>query len=163
MKALIIYDSFFGNTEQIAKAIGNSLATQADIKILRVNEVKPERLQGLDLLLVGSPTRAFKATAAAYNFINSIPRKGLKGVKTAAFDTRIPLADIHSSVGSFFIKRFGYAAGKIAKQLHKKGGDALVPPEGFGVKESEGPLKEGELLRAEQWAAEILNYITGKN
>lgn len=35
MKALVVYDSFFGNTEQIAQAIGNALGSQEDVKILR--------------------------------------------------------------------------------------------------------------------------------
>ena len=53
MKALIIYDSFFGNTEQIAQAIGNAFGSQKDVEILRVGNVKPEKLTGLELLIVG--------------------------------------------------------------------------------------------------------------
>jgi len=60
MKTLIVYDSFFGNTEKIAQAIGNSLSAKENIETLRVSEVKPEQLIGLELLIVGSPTRVFK-------------------------------------------------------------------------------------------------------
>jgi flavodoxin len=40
MKALVVYDSFFGNTEKIARAVGDALATQADVQTLRVGDVK---------------------------------------------------------------------------------------------------------------------------
>lgn len=48
MNVLIIYDSVFGNTEQIAQAIGNALGSQEDIEILRVSNVKPLQLTGLN-------------------------------------------------------------------------------------------------------------------
>jgi flavodoxin len=62
MKALVVYDSVFGNTEQIAQAIGKALGSQAEVNILRVSNVKPEQLTGLKFLIVGSPTRQFRPT-----------------------------------------------------------------------------------------------------
>ena len=56
MKVLIIYDSLFGNTEQIARVMNNAFGSQKDIEILRVSHVKPEQLTELKLLIVGSPT-----------------------------------------------------------------------------------------------------------
>ena len=158
MKALTIYDSFFGNTEQIAQAIGNALGNQEDVEILRVGNVKPEQLTGLTLLIVGSPTRGFRPTPAISNLLKRIPRNGLDGVKVAAFDTRFSMDEIESSV---FILRilvnvFGYAAKPISDRLKKKGGELIIPPEGFFVKGTEGPLKEGELERAADWAKQIM-------
>jgi hypothetical protein len=57
---------------------------------------------------------------------------------------------------AFFVRLFGYAAKPISKGLGKKGGEAVVPPEGFFVEGMEGPLMEGELGRAEEWARTIL-------
>jgi len=53
-------------------------------------------------------------------------------------------------------KVFGYAAKPITEKLQKKGGDLAIPPEGFIVKDSKGPLKDGELERAESWAKLLL-------
>ncbi|MBC7234314.1 MAG: flavodoxin family protein [Chloroflexi bacterium] len=156
MKVLIIYDSVFGNTEQVARAMGEALRAQAEVDVLRVGDVKPEHLTGLDALLVGSPTRAFRPTPETTKLLNGIPREGLKGVKVAAFDTRIDPSDIHSPILSFFVKLFGYAAKPIADKLVKKGGDLAAPPEGFIVKGSEGPWREGELERAAEWAKQII-------
>ena len=156
MKALIIYDSFFGNTEQIAQAIGNALGSQEDLEILRVSNVKPEQLTGLKLLIVGSPTRAFRPTPAINRLLGSIPKHGLKGVKVAAFDTRISMNDIDSPILPPLVKVFGYAAKPIADRLKKKGGELAMPPEGFFVKGTEGPLKEGELERAADWTKQIV-------
>ena len=156
MKALIIYDSFFGNTEQIAQAISNALGSQEDLEILRVSNVKPEQLTGLKLLIVGSPTRAFRPTPAINRLLGSIPKHGLKGVKVAAFDTRISMNDIDSRILPPLVKVFGYAAKPIADRLKKKGGELAMPPEGFFVKGTEGPLKEGELERAADWTKQIV-------
>ena len=50
----------------------------------------------------------------------------------------------------------GYAAEPIAKGLKRKGGDQRLPPEGFYVADTEGPLKEGELERAAEWAQRVV-------
>ena len=157
MKALVIYDSVFGNTEQIAQAIGNALGSQEDVEILRVSNVKLEQLTGLKLLIAGSPTRQFRPTAAINNLLKRIPKNGLKGVKVAAFDTRFTMSAIEESrVLPFFVRLFGYAAKPISDRLKKKGGELIIPPEGFFVEGVEGPLKEGELERAADWAKQII-------
>jgi len=159
MKILIIYDSIFGNTEQIARAIGNSLSAKENVEILRVSDIKPEQLIGLELMIVGSPTRVFKPTKAIMHFLNKIPLNGLKGVKVAAFDTRISTADVNSRFLNILVKLFGYAAKPIADKLEKKGGSLIIPPEGFFVKDSEGPLKDGEIERAVDWAKLIIKTL----
>ena len=160
MKVLIIYDSSFGNTEQIAQAIGHALGSQEDVEVLRVGNVKPEQLTGLKLLIVGSPTHGFRPTPAINSLLGGIPMNGLRGVKVAAFDTRISINDIDPPIvrfiGRFVVKLFGYAAKPIADRLKKKGGELTIPPEGFYVKGTEGPLKEGELERAADWAKQIM-------
>jgi len=159
MKALVIYDSVFGNTEQIAQAIGNALGSQGDVETLRVSNVKHEQLTGLNLLIVGSPTRGFRPTEAITNFLRSIPKNGLKGVNVAAFDTRFSTSYIESPALRLLVKTGGYAAKPIADRLEKSGGDLIMPPEGFFVEETEGPLKEGELERATDWAKKTLAAV----
>jgi len=156
MKALVVYDSVFGNTEQIAQAVGGALGSPEEVETRRVSEVEAEQLTKVDILVVGSPTRAFSPTPAIKKLLGSIPRHGLEGVKVAAFDTRIALSDVDSAILSLFVKLFGYAAKPIANRLEKKGGERTVPPEGFFVEGTEGPLKEGELERAAEWARRII-------
>ena len=156
MKTLIIYDSFFGNTEQIAQAIGKAIGSQQNVEIFRVSQVKPEQLAGLNILIVGSPTRGFRPTPAINQLLENVPRHGLKGVKVAAFDTRIAMDDIDSRILPPLVRIFGYAAKPIADKLQKKEGELAIPPEGFFVKGTEGPLKEGELERAADWAKRIM-------
>ncbi|MBC7083922.1 MAG: flavodoxin family protein [Firmicutes bacterium] len=167
MKTLVVYDSVFGNTERIALAIGGALATGGagttgrnwHVETLRVGDVKPEYLNGLELLIVGSPTRAFRPTKAITDFLNGIPSNGLKGVEVAAFDTRISTADVRSRFLKVMVSLFGYAAKPIADKLVQKGGALIAPPEGFFVKASEGPLKDGELERAVEWAKAVVAAV----
>ena len=155
MKALVVYDSFFGNTEQIAHAVGTALASNADIQVLRVKDVKPEHLAGLGLLVVGSPTRAFSASPDTKAWLKRLGSGSLKGVKVAGFDTRVDVKEVDSRVLPVFVKMFGYAAEPIAEILTKRGGAQIIAPEGFYVLDTEGPLKDGELERATSWAHQI--------
>jgi flavodoxin I len=59
-----------------------------------------------------------------------------------------------------FVRIFGYAAQPITDRLEKKGGELVVPAEGFYVADTEGPLLEGELERAAEWAKEIVRSTT---
>jgi flavodoxin len=156
MKALVVYDSVFGNTEKVAQAMGDALGSQAEVQALRVGDVEAEHLSGLDALVVGSPTRAFSPTPAIKAWLRSLPSGSLEGVKVAAFDTRFPVEDVDVAILKFLVKIFGYAAKPIADRLGKKGGDLVIPPEGFFVKDTEGPLKDGELERAADWAQQVL-------
>lgn len=161
MKALVAYDSAYGNTEQIARAIGQALGPEEEVQVLRVGAVAPEQISGLSLLIVGSPTQKFSPTGATTRLLKSIPDGSLKGVKVAAFDTRITEAEVERiKILNFFVRIFGYAAEPIAKRLEKKGGKQVAAPAGFYVGGTEGPLLDGELDRAAAWAKEIAAAIS---
>ena len=147
MKALVVYDSVYGNTEKIAKAIGDAIAPSGEVKVLRAGEASPSELVSIDLLIVGSPTHAGRPVQAVQEFLKKVPELSLKGVKVAAFDTRI---------SKKIVGVFGYAAGRIVDNLKKKGGSLVASPEGFFGTGGEGPLKGGELERAAAWAKGIL-------
>ncbi|MBK8986168.1 MAG: flavodoxin domain-containing protein [Chloroflexi bacterium] len=152
MKALVVYDSVFGNTEKVAQAIAAALQTTA----VPVGQAAPDQLEGLDLLIVGSPTRSFRPTEGASQLLNALSKNHLAGAGVAAFDTRIDLTTIDSSVFRFIVDKGGYAANTIGKMLEKKGGRLLASPEGFLVTGEQGPLKDGELERAAAWSAQIV-------
>ena len=147
MKALIVYDSVYGNTEKIARAIAEAITPSDEVEVLRAGEANPSELASTDLLIVGSPTHAGRPTPAIQALLNKVPKLSLQGINVAAFDTRIPTK---------LVGVFGYAAGRIAGNLKRKGGTLIAPPEGFFVTGSKGPLKEGELDRAAGWAKGIL-------
>jgi len=153
MKALIVYDSMYGNTEKIAKAIGEAI--NGDSRVLRASEANPSELKSIDILIIGSPTQGFRATKPVQTFIESIPIGVLKEIKIAAFDTRMPEKDVGKGL-RFIMKMGGYAAPRIEQKLKKKGGNVAVKAEGFFVKDKEGPLLEGELERSAMWTKTIL-------
>ena len=139
MKAFIIYDSRYGNTEQIAQAISDGLT--GDVNVVRASDVDPSKLKTCDLLILGSPTHGGLPMEGVYNLLKT--PLALEGVSVAAFDTRTKWS------------LFGYAAPKIAKGLQRNGGTLIVPPEGFLVLGMHGPLKDGELERAKKWAQHL--------
>lgn len=150
MKVLVVYDSLYGNTEQIAKSIGSAFPS-ADIQVIRAAGTSPAALAGIDLLIAGSPTNGGRPTPAMLEFLSRLG--DLKGMKVSAFDTRL---------SGRLVGIFGFAAGRIARALEKSGGALAAPPEGFFVKGREGPLKEGELERAAGWGKSLREKVTAQ-
>ena len=142
MKALVIFDSNFGNTKLIADAIANELGP--DTKLASVSDCATLELEGVDLLVVGSPIVGWKPSEKMREFLASFSASKLQGLKAAAFDTRIKT------------RLSGDAARKIAGVLTKAGAKVIVPPQAFYVKGKEGPLLEGEIARATAFAKSII-------
>lgn len=144
MKALVVYDSAYGNTEKIAEAIGDAI--DGEVRVVRATDADLADMNTIDLLVVGSPTYGGKATEPIQNLLARMPEGVIKGMKVAAFDTRL---------AGKFVKIFGFAAEKIADSMTAKGGSLTSTAEGFFVTGKKGPLKEGELERAASWAKGI--------
>lgn len=140
MKSLVIYDSNFGNTQKIAEEIAHKLTAIC----IPVTQFQPLMLNEVELIIVGSPINAWRPTERIRTFLNELVPGSLKGIKAAAFDTRIKI----------FMS--GNAAKKIASVLKRKGATIIAAPEGYYVKDNPGPLLDGELERAGKWAEEIL-------
>lgn len=142
MKTLVVYDSTYGNTERIARAVAGAIDGAA---VRRPADVEVSDLSGIDLLVVGSPTQGGRPTKAIQEFVSGLG-KSVRGVRVAAFDTRLP---------SGWVRIFGYAAGRIAGSLRRRGGALATPAEAFFVAGKMGPLRPGEEDRAADWAKRI--------
>jgi flavodoxin len=140
MKVLIVYDSLYGNTEKIARAIAGAFNTSDEVKVVRPGESDLSQLEPVDLFIVGSPTHAGRATKPIQEYLEKIPSSALKNIRVASFDTRLKTA---------IVKIFGFAANRIAGVLQKKGGQLAAPPQPFIVKSVKGQkapiLEDGEL------------------
>ncbi|MCK5373340.1 MAG: flavodoxin domain-containing protein, partial [Candidatus Aenigmarchaeota archaeon] len=123
MNALIIYDSKFGNTEKIAEAIAEKLSSYGQAKTVLAGKADPQELGNTDILIIGSPTQAWRPTEPVQSFIKNIPEETLNGMHVAGFDTRFKKTRLLT----------GSAARIITKRLEKKGADIIIPPESFFV------------------------------
>ena len=155
MNSLVVYESFYGNTEKIARYIAQGLQDGNAVKLKKAKDLQLQDLKEVDLLVMGSATRGFSPCPDTVAIFNKLEANALKNIKIAAFDTRIGLADIKSSFFRIIVRTGGYAAPKIAKRLRQKGGKLVTEPEGFLVTEKEGPLKAGELERAFDWGKHL--------
>jgi flavodoxin I len=151
MKTLIIYDSVYGNTEIIARAIGD--ASPGEVQVLRVSQVNTGDWEAVDLLIIGSPTHGALPTEAVQGLIDRMGPPAREGVKAATFDTRLTWG---------FLDRWGgFAAPKMAESLKEKGWTLVGEPGGFFVKGlKKGPLKRGEAERAAAWAKGLVGSQT---
>jgi hypothetical protein len=170
MKAVVVYESVFGNTHAIADAIGRGItSTGWEVAVLPVGQADPAALADVDLLVVGGPTHAWSvsrqmtrsgavrdARQAGHGDMLDPDAEGLglrewfdtlpphPGLASAAFDTRAEF------------RMAGSAAPGIAKRLKKHGCTVVAVPAGFLVTGQDGPLKQGEEQRAQAWGAGLV-------
>ncbi|HEX8733483.1 MAG TPA: flavodoxin domain-containing protein [Ktedonobacterales bacterium] len=145
MKTLIVYDSQYGNTELVAKAIEAALSGIGEARAIRVEAMRPDSLDGVNLLILGSPIQGWRPTEAMQTLLQNLTAERLHGVSAACFDTRIE----HPRWLA------GSAAKIMARRLQSLGATVVAPPEGFYVEGTEGPLVTGEEARAADWAVKL--------
>src|SRR5258708_26079146 len=92
MNTLIMYDSTFGNTEHLARAMADELAYYGTVRLLRVPEGGAFERGEAGVLIVGGPTQRHGTSLAMRAFLESIPRRTLHGLAAAAVDTRYHMA-----------------------------------------------------------------------
>jgi flavodoxin len=148
MRTVVIYDSKFGNTEKIAQAVARGAGTAGSVRVINAAEAVPAFAERPDLMFIGGPTQRRGLTPALRSLIEALPQ-GLRGVPSAAFDTRYRGTTLF----------MGSAAADAGRRLGKAGGRAVVPPESFFVARG-GPmelqrLEAGELERAEEWGRAV--------
>jgi len=148
MKAIVLFDSGFGNTKQIAEAISKELGVGS--KAVKVSDFNIAELSEIELFVVGSPIIGWKPSEKMGVFLSELKEYVLKGKKAASFDTRVRLF-IH-----------GDAASKISQALMNAGAEIIAPSEFFYVSGKEGPLLDGEIEKAKKWAKSIRELGMGK-
>ena len=155
MSTLVVYDSVFGNTAQVAEAIAQELAASGEVTLRPVADARAEDLAGISLFVIGSPTRGFRPTPAIQEFLAGLPEHALAGVRAAAFDTRIDLETVHPAPLRWLVDVGGYAANVLESQLVERHCVKAADADGFVVTDAEGPLREGEVERARNWAKAV--------
>ena len=156
MRACVIFDTRYGNTEKIAKSFETGLK-EAGIQTVCVNakDVAVDSLMQYDLICAGAPTEAFAASKAMKEFLGKLKSIDLSGKCGFAFDTKLD-------------SRFSGSAAKfIEKELSNKGLQIIAPRESaliFGVKKEEGGarLKEGEERKFEQIGLQVGTALAGR-
>jgi flavorubredoxin len=147
-KAIVIYNTRFGNTEKIAKSLAQGMKEQGvTVDCLKVEDVDTNKLTEYDLVAVGGPTHMLGASEPMKRFLKKLEQVNLKGKKAFAFDTKMEY-------------RFsGSAAKRIEKRLKKLGMNIVRPRSSAIVIGREGPLEDGMDEMFKQIAVEIAKTI----
>jgi len=150
MRTLVVYDSVYGNTEIIARAIADAIP--GEVQVLRVRQVDPGVVQSVDLLIFGSPTHGALPTEAMRALLDQIGAPARERGQAATFDTRLTWR---------FLEHWGgFAAPKMAGVLRDRGWTLIGEPGGFYVRGlKRGPLKRGEEGRAAAWARGLAQQL----
>jgi hypothetical protein len=165
MHALVIFESIWGNSEQVARAIAADIGEGTEvIDALRAPATLGE---DVDLLVVGGPTHAFSMSteatrkAAADQGATQIPARGIREwIDALSSPTRaVPVATFDTRVVSPRLP--GAAAKKAMKRLLGRGFRPIAKPETFGVHGYSGPVADGELDRARQWGSGLVRLLPG--
>ncbi len=170
MRALVIYESMFGDNRKVALAIAEGLIEgSVDADTVEVNGAPSAIPADIDLLIVGSPNhgwgmpRPSSRKGAATKTHEPLVSEGIgvrewlgaaslpPGLRTAAFDTRAA----HLKV----VVSLDHASASIEKGLAKLGAVPAAPAEHFFVSNVTGPLAPGEIDRARAWGTTLAGEV----
>ncbi|MCJ7588334.1 MAG: flavodoxin [Candidatus Aminicenantes bacterium] len=160
MKAIVVYESLWGNTAAVARAIAEGIGPGA--QALSTAQATGVAIAGADLLVVGAPVLGFRlptdkmlktigASAGKERVAPDLTQPSMRSWldalpkgsgRSAAFETRFRLSP-------------GGATGAIARGLESAGFSQMAKAQRFIVKGKYGPLRDGELVRAKAWGAEL--------
>ena len=169
-KAVVVFESVFGDAEQIARAIAEGLASRLDVDVVAARDAPHALGSDVRLLVVGGPNHAFgmpkpatregavkqhgaeiaDTSTGLHEWLEAVQVGG--GISAAAFDTRMD----HPKL----ITKMDHAAKTEEKLLHKLGATLAAPAEHFHVVDTKGPLAQGEAERASQWGRAIAEIVT---
>jgi len=143
-RAMVIYDTKFGNTEKIARALALGIEKQrVKVDCVKADEVDVDKLVEYNFLAIGGPTHTFGVSKPMKAFLKKLKNVDIKGKKAFAFDTK-------------YKSRWAGSAGKgIGKTLKRLGMSIVKPHSSAIVTGSEGPLDEGMEEMFEQIGVEI--------
>ena len=146
-QAIVVYDSVYGNTEAVAKAIAEGLGARGTVqaRLARVGAVRPETVAGNDIIVLGSPNHFGSPTRALKRIIRRLGRSNLSGKTVAVFDT-------------CFEPDRGKATRRMEERLSQEvhGARILAPGLSTVVVDIKGPLREGELARSREFGGRLL-------
>jgi flavodoxin len=155
MKTLLVCFSKFGNTMRVAEAVAETIGRAGEARTISIDQLTPSDFEGVDLVVVGSPTHGFTVPQTVRSALDALPPGLLEGKSVAAFDTTVkvwPLRRLRASP-------------KMLRRLQELGGKPVAPPETFFVRTSSPQqpgevdlLLPGEIDRARTWADTILQY-----
>ena len=177
MKTVIIYESVYGNTRQVAETLGAVAEAQGEVRLYSADDVPGDALDGADLVLVGGPTHVHGMSWSATrqvapdpsgrsdgNIVGpdlpgpDLPGPGLRdwfrrtgrvaGTRAAAFDTRTEGPELLT----------GRASLGISRRLHHFGFTEVAAPRSFLVDRS-NELLDGELARAREWGTSVVESL----
>jgi flavorubredoxin len=167
MKAVVVYESHWGNTAAVARAIAEGIGPGA--RVLATDEATAAAIGAVELIVAGSPLLGF-----------SLPTESmLKGMATNAAKDPTPPDLSHPSMRAWletliagtgraaaFETRIWWSPGSAAKAILKRlealGYRPVGTGERFIVEGKYGPLRAGELERAKAWGAELVQAIAGE-
>src|SRR4051812_38818235 len=177
MRALVVYESMYGNTKEVATAVADGLSTRMPVQLIEVGAAPTVIADDIALLVVGAPTHghgmskdASRKSAAERTSTDEPPvisrnvglREWLEGLESAPAPVHVPAAAFHTPIkGPRGL--WGSAAQAAEPHLRRGGATLIVPAESFLIGGPRGPkygaLLEGEVEHARRWGEELANGI----
>ena len=157
-RALVVYESMFGNTQAIAHAIAEGLAPRLSVELAEVSAA-PTTLDDVDLLVAGGPTHAFGLSRRSTR--ESATEQAPDRLVSRGIGLREWLDAVHDDPATTLIATFdtrvsrprvpGSAARAASRRLRRLGFRRADGPKSFYVTGMIGPLVDGETERARRW------------
>ncbi len=163
MQALVVYESMWGNTEQVARAIAAGIGETCQVEVTDVSNAPPEPAADVSLIVAGGPTHAFSMSRASTrtDAHKQGATHGSDAIGIADWLNNLPVGHHRQAIATFDTKVHlmkhlpGSAAKGAAKLATRHGYERAAHAESFYVADTDGPLLDGELERATRWGRDL--------
>ncbi len=161
MKALVLVRSFYGNTKQVAEVIAQQIkALGHEAEVQDVRQKLPD-LNGIDVILIGAPTRMGRVSRKARSVLKELRKKGFGEKPIAVFDTYGPVPTTPEEMEKSKKWLYPGAAGILHKVAKEQGLNVYENTLRCEVAGSKGPLKDNEKEKAASFTKAFIS-ATGK-
>jgi len=159
MRAIVVYESVWGNTAAVARAIAMGLGSGTEA--YPTDAVPPERLAEADLIVAGSPVFAFSLPSEAMreHILQSETDGPPPDLSHPSLRSWLEALPVGKGWCAAFETRVWWsprgATGTIEKRLRAHGYERVGEAQKFVVRDKYGPLRDGELERARAWGSDL--------
>ncbi|GAA2110736.1 hypothetical protein GCM10009841_33020 [Microlunatus panaciterrae] len=164
MHAVVVYESMFGDTQQVAEAVAAGMTDEMTVEVVEVSDAPHQLASDIDLLVIGAPSHAFSVSrehtrgehaprgqvssgCAVREWLETLQHEG--DVPFVAFDTKAAQPGLPGS-----------ATHAADRRLQLLGFQRLAPAETFFVSGVAGSLVTGEVARATRWGKVLARKVT---
>jgi flavodoxin len=144
MKALVLYDSKYGNTKMVAEEVAKGASAKMETDVRHIEDAGTGEVEGYDIIAIGTPNHMGRPTGKTKKFVKNLKGQKLEKKTFGFFDTCLKGEE-------------GKATRKLASKLRDIAPGVMIAPElSILVGGMKGPIVDGEMPKCAEFVGGLI-------